>query len=511
MKKRTWFVFMYFLTLGAVFGQPVSSDSDNGEGLIFPLDGGEECIGVYGLMKASEEELPTRTLLNQRVNDFIETGAMHGGELQVVDTDGGMREVRLPLRAELMYLRLLDVEADLHFWFNHACLDHVLSEVVAESLTYDLICTLQDQLNEFYRILQEDDPFVSFRASGLFAVNGDFTEIEYSKMHRYFLGYVYFVENVLRPWRAAMEGTDGADVLFDGGLWRQDLRSTIGFRFYVFDQMDPSETVQATRRSFEEAGRRLSAIDQGPLEALIAFVIMNRQLNGMHGLWRELRDALEADGPIGNYNRVAQDFVLRHLEILNALLLPEELLPMGWPRQNQAAINRGVLSLHLKLRDLMVQLFAYAKGGSFNAEDWDSIMAACEDVWRYTRRCFGYVEPLAIEDPDSDGYELGEWEEDVIMEGRGYGGEQLWATYGQLMDGDDEDSVYSDDEGEIDYPDEDEGNRGYYDDDAMDNYYGDTVNLREGVPEEEDRFQVFGITGEDLNAAIRGVFQPFSG
>lgn len=218
MKKRTWFVFMYFLTFGAVFGQPVSSDSDNGEGLIFPLDGGEECIGVYGLMKASEEELPTRTLLNQRVNDFIETGAMHGGELQVVDTDDGMTEVHLPLRAELMYLRLLDVEADLHFWFNHACLDHVLSEVVAESLTYDLICTLQDQLNEFYRILQEDDPFVSFRASGLFAVNGDFTEIEYSNMRRYFLGYVYFVENVLRPWRAAMEGTDGADVLFDGAF-----------------------------------------------------------------------------------------------------------------------------------------------------------------------------------------------------------------------------------------------------------------------------------------------------
>jgi len=499
------FALIFFLTLGAVSGQPERLDSSDSFGpLVFPLDCGGHYIGVYGLMKADETDLSERAVLNERVNRFIETGAMDRGELHVVQRMAGGYVQRFPGRAELMYLRLLNVEADIQYWLDEACLSFILNDVVVHSLTYGVIEAMRDQLEESNRIQKEESPFDLLRERGDYAMDSDFTEGQYERMHRYFLGYVYFVERVLRPWQASILGIGGAEVLLEGDLWRQDLRSTIGFRFYALERVDPTDLTQATWRSFEEADRRMRAIDQGPLEALIALVLINRQLHGMYGLWRELRDNLTEGETLGQYNGRAQNFVLRHLGIMNALLLPKEMLPIGgWPRQNQEAINGSILALHLKLRNLMVQLFAYTNASAFQESDWEAFFAACEEVRRHTLRSFGFVEPLRMQDPEDDGYESGEWDGDVIME------EVPVATYQYLHGSDDEDSEYSDDEGEIDYPDEDEGNRGYYDDDGMDYYHGDTVDLRDARGEQE-RFQVFGITGEDLNAAIQGVVQPFS-
>ena len=118
---------------------------------------------------------------------------------------------------------------------------------------------------------------------------------------------------------------------------------------------------------------------------------------------------------------------------------------------------------------------------------------------------FGYVEPLVTEDP-----EPGARDEAFIMEVRDYRNQGPVAAYRQLMDGDDEDSVYSDDEGEIDYPDEDEGNRGYYCDDDTGDCYDGSAYLRGNVPEEQGGLQALAITRAVLNAVIRGVVQPFS-
>jgi len=287
---------------------------------------------------------------------------------------------------------------------------------------------MQELLESFNEVLEAENPFSCLMDSGIYAADDDFTDDEYERMHEYFCRYVGFVERVLDPWRDAFEAGDNENALIQGYLWQRRLGDVVAFRSLVVAQMNPGAVTAESAALLAEIEERMNAIDQGPLHALIALAIMDEQLNGMHGVWCELRDCLNEPGNEGMepYTEAVRAAMLWRLEVLNALLVPEELLPINGCRVNQAAFNRRVLELHRMLRNSMVLLFLYANERTRREGDWEAFEQTGQFVDAFIAEHFPRVTPLEIEDPE--GSEL-EDEDDVTREDRDEGEEDSGEDY----------------------------------------------------------------------------------
>lgn len=427
--KRTIQAILCVLVFNSALAGRRLPDFDSLHSRVVSLDGGEERIGVYGLAGASNEELSARMGLNQRVDYFIQNGELFDGRLQVLESVEGREALFPPRRASLMYLRLLDIQDDITFWRNEDCLTFQQETIHQDSLINEIVYLIREQLGTFNNALLEENPFNCLMDSGIHGADNDFTDEEYRRMHAYFGRYVYFVEHVLNPWRDAWEGIDNPYVLLEETFWQRRLGDVAGFRFFAEEQLHPGTAGEQTLACLAEVDARINAMNQSPLSTLIALAIMDAGLNGMHGIWCSLRDALREMGNAGveHYTEAVASAVLRRLEVLNALLVPEELLPIHGHHVNQEAFNRRVLELYRMLCDHIVRLYGHTREDTRGAVDWEAFEQTGQTIDGFIVEHFSLIAPLEIEDPE--GSDL----EDDAME------------------------LYSDDEEEIDYSDEDDG------------------------------------------------------
>lgn len=262
---------------------------------------------------------------------------------------GELDELRPANRAILMFLRLNDVEGDVRYWLYEECLDSASNSIVEHSLIDWLMYHMRDSLERFREIVTNQQPFSPLMNDGIYAAAADFTDEEYERMHDFFRRYVDFVERVLNPWRDAWERTH-RNVQLQGAFWTLRMGDVLKFRTYAqaYVQMLPgNEGEPEGLENYAHANIRIGLIDQGPLNALIAMVIMDNMLNGMYGVWAELRDALNEQDyddmlryrtPQQAGQEDPEDAVHRRLAVLNALLQVDELVPIEGVSAGSACI-----------------------------------------------------------------------------------------------------------------------------------------------------------------------------
>lgn len=457
----------------------------------------QSLIGVLRSGADNEEEAAELQMLNERVDALIENREHAGGtdpvELRIYE-DGLLI---VPSRSRLIYERLKGVREHIEDWLNEDCLLYIGYDVGLRCRVSDRVTTyILSMLNVFKNKLFESLHFALLLHNGVDARDRDFTDSQFCAMNELFHNYVAYIETFLMPWRNAWN-----EARVNGNsLLMRPLSGVAGFRVYLSTYAEENNDLQEVNRHLD-----LAVATDNPLEELMALAIMETRVNGMHGYWSELHDMIIERGNSGieHYTEDEQKAALRRLEILRGLAGFETYMDL-------VSYERGrLVQLHRLLVEAMTMLHHYINNDGLGSAAWDRYQDAVAAVDAFIEEHFPNAQPLGFQEPESDESEeeldmstddveeTDRVEDDMefcYLEERGifdYGG----GTFGNGFEHyaerrDDEDSVYSDDEGSIDYPDEEEWFEVEGDDDAgdvelerpVDQFQGDGGTIARNVP-----------------------------